>query len=270
MLRKILSVLVVVIVLLGVAVFFVYRNGVHPQLVLWIAKESWDRTESFEAVAEGETVVAGVNLSTTGRLRFLKPDLYDLDLNVARIMCGPKSLWVVAPAVKTGFRVHSASMRPAEILARIVASWDSRDPARWVDAAAGRPAEVKLYAPQVIEGQRCWVLEWPSRTGETIGGRLYVGQRSRAPVQFDHMDSAGQVVHSYKMTKFQRNTGLKPGDFEFAPMAGYSVVEVEYDPNDPVGLGRLLRGQAGTQGLRRKADEYLGSGAGDWMKRHGL
>jgi outer membrane lipoprotein-sorting protein len=270
-LRKVGIVLLVLLLVLLVAAVLVYRNGVHPQLVLWIIKSTWDRTQDLEARFEGDTEVLGLQVSGAGRLRFKKPGLYDLDLNTVRVIAGPKCLWAIVPSLQTGVRVTAEGMTPAQVMSAIVSGWQERDPARWVDEAVAAPAEVKLWAPQVVEGQRCWLLEWPSRTGERIGGRLYVGQVSRAPVQFCQMDSGGQITHTYKITNFRRNTGLKPEDFEYKPMAGYSVIDYHYDPKDPVGLQHLIE-SGGKQlgGLRDQLKQALPPEAADWLRSKGL
>ena len=256
-------VLIVVLVLAG-AGFLVYRNGVHPGLVLAVVNWSWERTRDMDAVVTGEAEVMGFQVTGGGRLRFLKPDLYDLDLTQLRLVAGTEQLWLILPAFKTAVRVTGEGMTPAQMLESVVAGWEGSNPAGWVKEASARPGEVTLYKPTVVGGERCWVLEWPARTGERIGGRLYVSQKTRGPVQFDQMDSAGQVMSTYRVTQFRRNTGLEPGDFDYQPMTGYATFSFNYDPDDPAGFRRLeeeLRRQAGPlQEMLRRAPDLLPPG----------
>jgi outer membrane lipoprotein-sorting protein len=263
---RIISLIVLIALVWGAVL--VYRNGVHPKLVLWIVKQSWDRTQDFEATLQGDTQVLGFTVTGAGRLRFKRPALYDLDLNTLRVIAGDKSLWVVVPALKTGVRVTSPGMTPAQMLGSVVSDWTERDPARWVDQATSDESEVTLWATQEMDGQRCWLLEWPARTGERVGGRLYVGQSTRAPVRFDQMDSGGRIVHQYKISNFRRNVGLKAQDFDYKPMEGYTTLEYTYDPNDPGGLKRLLDSSGPAfNDLRQKVERELGPAVREYLKR---
>lgn len=274
MLRKGCVIALIVVLLLGFAGVMAYRNGVHPRIVLGIVKWTWDRTSDLEAMVTGDTEVMGLRVAGTGRLRFMKPDLYDLDFSNARLVAGSQQLWVVLPAFKTAVRVTGEGMTPSEILGSMIAGWNGGNPTKWVQEASARPAEVILYAPRMLDGQRCWVLQWPARTGERIGGRLYVSQRSRAPIRFDQMNSAGQVVRTYQISDFRRNIGLTPADFEYTPMPDYTTLNYRYDPRDPTGA-RRMREEIGRQldSLRRMLEQqlpnFLPPGALDWGRGAG-
>lgn len=258
MLRKGCVIALIIVLVLGFAGVMAYRNGVHPSLVLGIITWTWDRTGDLEAMVTSDTEVMGLRVAGTGRLRFLKPDLYDLDFSNARLVAGTQQLWVVLPVFRTAVRVTGEGMTPSDILGSMIAGWNGSNPTRWVQEASARPREVILYAPQVLDGQRCWVLQWPARTGERIGGRLYVSQRSRAPIRFDEMNSAGQVVRSYQVSDFRRNIGLTPEDFEYTPMPDYATLNFRYDPTDPTGTRRMreeIRGRLDS--LRRMFDQRL-------------
>lgn len=270
MLRKVLLTLVIILLLIAAGGFLAYRNGVHPALVVWIVDQTWERTSDFEARVEGDVDIMGLSVTAAGRMRHKRPDLYDLDLNSIRVIAGSRDLWVIVPAFKAALKVHSQAAPAEEMLRGMVDQWEERNPENWVREATRRPAEVTLYAAQVIEGERCWVLEWPARTGERIGGRLYVSQRSRAPIKFDQMNSAGQVTRTYTMRKFRRNIGLTEGDFSYEPMAGYSVVEVKYDPDKEMVLEDLLQGLPDVDKLRKKLDKHLPGDVSDWLDRHGV
>lgn len=275
MLRKGCLIVLIVLVVLAAVAFLAYRNGVHSKLVLWVIKATWERTEDLEARVEADTDIMGFRVSGAGRLRFKKPDLYDLDFNTVRIIAGRDALWVIVPAFKTGVRITADDMTPTEILADLVADWGPGDPARWVEEATSEPPEVTLYAPTVIDGERCWILEWPSRTGERIGGRLYVSQRSRAPIRFDQMDSANRIIRTYKISQFKRNIGLTEADFDYQPMSGFSTLDYHYDPDKPLGIEGLLMGGGPEPDelrpkIRRKAKDRLPADAARWLRRKGL
>lgn len=267
------AVLLALALLVGAAVL-VYRNGVHPTVVLWILQHTWERTDNLEAQVSGELELMGLPITATGRLRFKKPNLYDLDFNVVRVIAGPQDLWVVIPAIKAGARVQADNMPPGQLLERVLSGWDVSNPTRWVHEALTDPAQVRLFAPEVIENQRCWVLEWPARTGEKIGGTLYVSQRTRAPVRFDQHDSARRVVRSFTVSEFRRNPGLKAEDFQYKPMEGYRTFDLPYDPSHPPALEQLLRGgNDGTQPTAELWDHmqhHLPPAAARWLKRHGM
>ncbi len=272
--RGCLVVLILVVVVGGVGVL-VYRNGVHPRLVLWIVSTTWQRTRDFEARVEADTAVLGFPVSGAGSLRFKKPSLYDLDCTNVRIIAGSNSLWVIVPALKTGVRVTAEGMTPAEVFAGIVSGWDAGDPAKWVANATAQPSEVVLYAATVVNGERCWVLDWPSRTGERIGGRLFVSQRTRLPVEFDEVDSAGHPTHKYKVTNLRTNLGFKAEDFGYRPLPGYSVQDFRYDPADPMGVEKLLeqwgpRASTLLDEIGKAAGSALPPEAAEWLKRNGL
>jgi hypothetical protein len=236
-------------------------------------KASWDQTQDLQARLEGDTAIMGFPVSGAGTVRFRRPALYDLDFSVVRVMAGQEALWVVVSALKAGVRITGRGMTPADIIGKVVSGWEGADPAGWVRQASESQADVTLYQPQVAEGERCWVLEWPARSGERIGGRLFVSQRSRAPVRFEQMDSSGQVTHIYRLHDFRRNVGLKPDDFAYKPMAGYTTYDYEYDPNSPLDLNSILRSNAGralqgaVQGLNAGD---VPPGAQDWLRRQGF
>lgn len=258
MFRKGCVIALIVVLALGFAGVMAYRNGVHPRLVLWIVKSAWDRTRDLEAMVTSDMEVMGFRVAGTGRLRFLKPDLYDLDLSNARLVAGERQLWVILPAFKTAVRVTGEGMTPSDILGSMIAGWNGGDPTKWVQEATARPQEVILYAPRVIDEQRCWVLEWPARTGERIGGRLYVSQRTRAPIRFDEMDSAGRIVRTYEIRDFRRNIGLTPDDFEYTPMPNYTTLNYRHDPTDPTGTRRMREEiRSRLDALRRMLEQQL-------------
>lgn len=269
--RKALGVILLLLVLLGASGFFAYRSGVHPRLVLWILGYTWEHTEDLQARVTGDISLLGTPGTMSASLRFKKPDLYDLDVNSLRIICGAKALWVVVPGIKTGFRLQSSELSPRQMLDDIVGGFESRDPASWVEEAVDAPQEVSLFAPQEINGERCWVMQWPARTGERVGGRLYVSQRSRAPVRFDQMDSTGKLVRSYEVAEFRRNTGLTAEDFAFKPMEGFMVVDYTYNPGDARVLKKMLEGGAdGLSSLGRSLEDDLKARADDWLEKYGL
>lgn len=270
MVRRILLILFVLVVVVLVVAGIVYRLGVHPQVVLWVVQQTWLRTTDLEARLEGDTEVLGFQVTGAGRLRFCKPNLYDLDLNAVRLVAGPDALWAVVPALRMGLKVTASGMTPAQVMAGILSGWEERDPARWVQTATSSPQDVSLRGVQLLNGERCWVLEWPARTGERIGGRLYVSQSTRLPVKFEQMDSGGQVTHTYALTQVRRNVGLKPADFTYRPLSGYRLYSFQYDPNDPSGLRRLIdRNRAALGDLQQRIEEKV-PGAAGWLKEHGL
>jgi outer membrane lipoprotein-sorting protein len=242
MLRRILSVLIVILIVAGVVGFLVYRNGVHPKIVLAAMKLQADRTRDIDADIRADLSVAGFAVSGTGHCRLKPPSLYDLDFSSVRVVAGPDALWVVVPAVTTAVKITSDSLQSAELLHKIVSGWDAADPQGWMEQARESAADVVLWAPEVVEGRRCWVLEWPARTGERVGGCLYVSQRTRMPVQFRQKDSTGAVTNTFTVTRLRTNSGLGPEDFQYKPMAGYMTIDYEYDPDSPLSVEGLLRG----------------------------
>jgi outer membrane lipoprotein-sorting protein len=269
--RKALGVILCLLVLAGVGGFFAYRNGVHPKLVLWVLGYSWDHTDDLQAKVTGDVTLFGTPGTMAASLRFKKPDLYDLDVSSLRIICGADALWVVVPGIKTGFRLKSSELTPRQMLDDILGGFESRDPASWVEEAVDAPQEVTLFAPQQISGERCWVLQWPARTGERVGGRLYVSQRTRAPVRFEQMDSTGKLVRRFDVTGFRRNTGLAAEEFAFKPMEGYMTVDYTYNPGDARVLKKMLEGGAeGLSDLGRQMEDGLKERAEDLLQRYGL
>lgn len=240
MLRRILSVLLLILIVAGVAGYLVYRNGVHPKIVLAAMKLTADRTRDIDADIRADLSVAGLPVSGTGHCRLKPPSLYDLDFNVVRVVAGPDALWVVVPAVTTAVKVTSDSLQPAEILHKVVTGWEGADPRGWMEQAQDSAADATLWAPETVEGQRCWVLEWPARTGERVGGCLYVSQRTRMPVRFEQKDSTGRVTNTFTITGLRTNSGLSPEDFQYKPMAGYLTVDYRYDPQNPPSIDGLL------------------------------
>jgi outer membrane lipoprotein-sorting protein len=270
MLRRILVVLFALVVALLIAAGVVYRMGVHPQVVLWVVQQTWLRTTDLDARLEGDTEVLGFQVSGAGRLRFSKPDLYDLDLSAVRLVAGKDALWAIVPALHMGLKVTAQGMTPAQVMAGVLSGWEERDPARWVQTATSSPQDVSLRGVQVLNGERCWVLDWPARTGERIGGRLHVSQSTRLPVKFEQMDSGGQVTHTYTLTQVRRNVGLKASDFEYHPLSGYRLYTYQYDPNDPSGLRRLIdQNRTALGDLQQRIEEKV-PGASGWLKEHGL
>jgi outer membrane lipoprotein-sorting protein len=267
--RKGCVVLVVLVVLLGAGGFFVYRNGVHPRIVLWLVQQSWARTNSFEAQVDANLKVMGIGVSGSGRVRFMRPGLYDLDFNNLRVVTNTDSVWVVVPAVQTAFHVKGVNITPDQMVDKLLSGWETANPAKWADQLGQASEEVTLYAPEVVDGQRCWVLQWPAKTGERVGGRICIGQKTLAPVQFDQMDTGNQVTQTVKVHGFRRNPGLKAESFEYHPMAGYSVVEREYNPQDPLGLEALLQGTTTEmERLRGQIQEQVQKhvpGAAEWL-----
>jgi len=259
-----------VLLVLGGAGYLVYRNGVTPKLVLWLVEANWDRTSDLQARLEGDASILGFPVSGAGTVRFMRPDLYDLDFTTARVIAGKEALWVIVPAFKAGVRVTAKGMTPAQAIGTIISGWDGANPEAWVRQASASAPDVTLYRPEELDGERCWVLEWPARTGERIGGRLYVSQRTCTPVRFDQMDSGGQITHTYRLKDLRRNTGLQPADFDYKPMAGYHVFEYAYDANSPLDLDSLLRG-VGAGSLSGLVDpNKLPADAADWLRRHGV
>lgn len=235
-----------------------YRNGVHPKLVLWIAKERWAYTRSFEAQVEANLEIAGIGVSGSGRVRYMRPELYDLDFTNVRLVAGTDALWVVVPAVRTAVRVAGVGITPTQMIDGMLSGWDTADPARWARQLDAASNEVTLFAPQVVDGQRCWVLQWPAKTGERVGGRLYISQRTQSPVRFDQMDPTGQVTQTVQVREYKCNPALRPADFEFHAMSDYRVIEHQYDPSDPLGLEGLLQGtSAEALRLRSQVQEQI-------------
>jgi hypothetical protein len=270
MLRRILVVLFVLVVAVLIAAGIVYRVGVHPKVVLWVVEQTWLRTTDLDARLEGDTEVLGFQMGGAGHFRFRKPDLYDLDLNAVRLVAGPDALWAVVPALRVGLKVTAKGMTPAQVMAGVLSGWEERDPARWVQTALSAPREVSLRGVQLLNGERCWVLEWPTRTGERIGGRLYVSQSTRLPVKFEQMDSGGQVTHTYTLSQARRNVGLTPSDFIYRPLPGYKLYTFQYDPKDPSGLRRWIdQNRTALGDLQQRLEEKV-PGAADWLKDHGL
>ena len=98
-----------------------------------------------------------------------------------------------------------------------------------------------------------------------------MSQRTRAPVLFEQLDSAGTVLRTYKVSEVHRNSGLTVEDFSYSPAPGFSVVNYDYVAADPEKLRELLGG--GAEELRklgRKVKEYLPPEASDWLQRHGI
>ncbi len=266
--RRFLAVLIVILMVLAVAGFGVYRYGVHPSIVAWILDQTWERTSDLDARVEGDLELLGIPMKVSGNLRYKAPDLVDVDVVSLRAIATREELWVIVPAISTAFRVHSDRMTPREILTEMLGG---KDPGRAISSSVDKPERLTLKAPVQQAGETCWLLEWPGRTGEHDGGRLYVSQRTRVPVLFEQLDSAGTVLRTYKVSDFHRNRGITVQDFSYSPAPGFSVVNYDYDPADPEKLRELLGG--GAEELRklgRKVKEYLPPEASDWLQRHGI
>jgi len=262
MLRRVLSVLLVIVLIAGVAAYLVYRNGVHPKLVLWVMKTSAEGTQDLDGEIEAKLSIGGFPVTGVGHFRMKPPSLYDLDFNTVRVVTGPDALWVVVPAVKTALRVTGKGLPPIDILKQVVSGWDGADPQNWARDAQSSAADAKLWAPEIIDGQRCWVLEWPARTGERVGGVLYVSQLTRLPVRFEQKDSTGHIVNTFHIKHLRRNVGLKPEDFAYKPMEGYVTIDYTYDPEHPLTIDNILAGQSDAaekigQQIMREAGKLL-------------
>ena len=265
--RKFLTVLVVLLVL-SVAGFIAYRSGVHPSVVAWMVTQTWERTRDLDAGVMGDLEILGIPMQVDGTIRYKAPDLADLDVRTLRLICAPDDLWVVVPAIRTAFRVHSDRLTPMQMLANMLGS---DEPGHHVAESIAKPDRMTLRAPVHYEDEACWRLEWPGRTGESRGGRLTVSQKTRLPVLFEQLDTVGAVLRTYKVTDLHRNSGLTREDFIYKADPRFAVVSYDYDPADPEALRDMLQGGAKELGeLGRKVKEYLPPEANDWLRRHGI
>jgi len=264
--------LVLVVILVGLAAggYWAYRDGVSARAVLWLAKREWEATRDLRMQVEGDIEVMGFPTSVSGRLSFKRPGLYDLDLGTPRIIAGPNALWIVVPPLNAAARVYSERLSSRELLAEVVTAWRDRDPMRWVDRAEESARDVDLLDPEELDGTRCWVLAWPSRSGERVGGKLYVSQASRLPIGFDELDADETVKHECRIRELRRNTGLTDDDFTFKPSGDYMVIGCDYDRDRLQSIEDLLGGGRGDRDTAEDTLRKLEGKARDWLKKHGI
>ncbi len=251
-----LVVIAVVAILLAVA-WAAYGQRLRTFYVLKRCDWAWSRVGDYQTDFEVRTELGPVSFPMRGTMWFKKPHLYRIDLGpdeltVCRVMALGSRTWVYMPPLSVALDVTFKEADPSSVL-------HSQSPAQWVDQLA-ESTDARVVGTEVVEGRECYVIELtPSPESKAAATplappdaatlldptmllgrwertRVYVSKKTALPVQGVALTDRDNPIVTWTAKSLAVNQGLADQHFEFEPPEGVTVIQREFDPENPLSL----------------------------------